>query len=267
MFIFLLLAAYLPSLLVLSNRDALDAPKMVHCGDAPAFHILDTWDAIANGVGSGPTFCPVPRERRWDVLRNAASKVMWVGRATVFLVGLAVILSLVVGAASAAFGANGDAFLLGRRNAESAVSTLTKGGAGPALRLQVGSGAPLAVNSSKQVTNLNADMVDGKDVSQIGVRGLERVSVDSVDNPVSPKQQRLDCPTGKVMLSSGYDLSGGKVSSGTQSLLVVAVVQPVLNANGQPTGVLVEAYEIPPGLGATETWNVRVFGTCATAPS
>jgi hypothetical protein len=203
------------------------------------------------------------------VLRSVASKVMWVGRATVFLVGLAVIFSLIVGAASAAFGANGDAFLLGRRNAASAVSTLTRSGAGPALRLQVGSGAPLAVNSSKQVTNLNADKVDGKDVSQLGVRGLERVSVDSPDNATSPKQQRLDCPTGKVMISSGYDLSGGKVTSGTdtQSRLVVDVLQPVLNTNGQPTGVLVEAYEIPPGLPATETWNVRVFGTCATAPS
>jgi hypothetical protein len=34
------------------------------------------------------------------------------------------------------------------------------------------------------------------------------------------------------MLSSEYDLSGGKVSSGTQSLLVVDVVQPVLDAKG-----------------------------------
>jgi hypothetical protein len=93
------------------------------------------------------------------------SKVLWVGRATVFLVGLAVILSLIVGAASVAFGANGEAFLLGRQNSARAVSTLAKLGAGPALRLQVGSGPPLAVNSSKQVAKLNADKVDGKDVS------------------------------------------------------------------------------------------------------
>jgi hypothetical protein len=58
MFMFLLLAAYLPSLLVLSNRDALATPKIVHGSDAPAFHILDTWDAIANGAGSSPSFCP-----------------------------------------------------------------------------------------------------------------------------------------------------------------------------------------------------------------
>ena len=169
--------------------------------------------------------------------------------------------------ASAAFGANGDAFLLGRRNTASAVSTLTKQGAGPALRLQVGSAAPLAVNSSKQVTNLNADKVDGKDVSQLGVRGLERVSVDSVDNSVSPKQQSLSCPSGKVMLSSGYDLAGGKTGTSPndlQSDLVVDVIQPTLNAQGQPTGVLIEAYEIA---ATSDTWNIRVFGTCATAPS
>jgi hypothetical protein len=191
---------------------------------------------------------------------------MWVGRATVFLVGLAMILSLIVGVASAAFGANGDAFLLGRRNAAKAVSTLIKRGPGPALRLQVGSGAPLAVNSSKQVTNLNADKVDGKDVSQIGVRGLERVAVDSADSSASPKQQLLSCPSGKVMLSSGYDLSGGKTGTPPNALsdLVVDVIQPTTDGQGQTTGVLIEAYEIAP---TNDTWNIRVFGTCATAPS
>ncbi|HJQ28707.1 MAG TPA: hypothetical protein VJ827_05170 [Rubrobacter sp.] len=74
------------------------------------------------------------------VIRSAASKVMWVGRATVFVVGLAVILALVVGVASTAFGANGNPFLLGKKNVATAVSTLVKRGAGPALKLQVGSG-------------------------------------------------------------------------------------------------------------------------------
>ena len=50
------------------------------------------------------------------MLRNAASKVMWVGRATVFLVGLAVILALVFGAASMAFGTNGGNLILGQNN-------------------------------------------------------------------------------------------------------------------------------------------------------
>ncbi len=55
------------------------------------------------------------------MLRNAASKVMWVGRATVSLVGLAVILALIFGVVSTAMGANGDQFILGK-----AANTATK---------------------------------------------------------------------------------------------------------------------------------------------
>lgn len=100
------------------------------------------------------------------MLRNTAGKVMWVGRATVFLVGLAVILALVVGAASTALGADGKPFLLGKKNVATAVSKLVKKGAGPALSLQVGSGPPLAVNSSKKVAGLNVDQLDGQDSAQ-----------------------------------------------------------------------------------------------------
>src|SRR5918999_4615379 len=97
------------------------------------------------------------------MLRSAASKVMWVGRATVFLVGLAVILALLFGVASAALGANGNPFLLGRENVASQVSRLVKNGPGPALRLVVQDGQPpIAVSSSGKVANLNADQLDGK---------------------------------------------------------------------------------------------------------
>ena len=41
---------------------------------------------------------------------------MWVGRATVFLMGFAVILALAFGTASTALGANGKPFLLAKRN-------------------------------------------------------------------------------------------------------------------------------------------------------
>ena len=85
------------------------------------------------------------------MIRTVTSKVMWVGRATVFLVGLSVIGALVLGVATAALGANGDFFKVGRENFASAVSVLDKNGAGPALRLLVDSGPPLAVNSSARV--------------------------------------------------------------------------------------------------------------------
>jgi hypothetical protein len=111
------------------------------------------------------------------MIRSAASKVMWVGRATVFMVGLAVILALVFGLASAAFGANGQAWILGQGNVATAITRL----AGPegvqgamlqvvnnnagtddtALNLSVQSGeAPMRVNSGVKVANLNADRID-----------------------------------------------------------------------------------------------------------
>ncbi len=56
---------------------------------------------------------------------SAASKVMWVGRATVFMLGLAVIVGLVVGLASMALGADAD-FKIGRLNEAASTSTLNK---------------------------------------------------------------------------------------------------------------------------------------------
>jgi hypothetical protein len=110
---------------------------------------------------------PIHRARRESeqvMIRSTASKVMWVGRATVFLVGLSVILALVFGVATTAMGANGNPFLLGKRNVASAISTLVKQGPGPALNLVVRAGQPpMAVNATAgKATNLNADKVDGQ---------------------------------------------------------------------------------------------------------
>jgi hypothetical protein len=106
-------------------------------------------------------FLPADERSGIGMLRNVASKLMWVGRTASMVFGLALVLALMFGVASMAFGANGDFFKIGRANLASAVSTLTRSGAGPALSLKVGSGAPLAVNSSTKVANLNADKVDG----------------------------------------------------------------------------------------------------------
>jgi len=115
------------------------------------------------------------------MIRNAAKKVMWVGRATVFMVGLAVVLALVVGAATAALGAPVNTFKLGQVNTSNAISTLVGAVSGSnlkientgtgtnatALELKVQQGnAPLAVNADAgKATNLNADKVDGQEAS------------------------------------------------------------------------------------------------------
>jgi hypothetical protein len=113
-----------------------------------------------------------------SMLRSMVSRALWVGRATSAVVGLAILLALVVGLASAAFGANGQAWVLGRDNSATAITRL--GGAagvdGPmvritnndagtddkALALNVQEGeAPLGVNRDTLVANLNSDQVDG----------------------------------------------------------------------------------------------------------
>ena len=192
------------------------------------------------------------------MLRSVANKVMWVGRATVFFVGLAVILALIFGVASTALGANGKPFLLGKRNVATAVSTLVKKGAGPALRLKVGSGAPLAVNSSETVTNLNADEVDGKDAAAIGVNGLQRVEVESAENSVSSKQATATCPSGKVLVGTGFDVFGGKsgVSPDQQTDVMMDFVIP------GSTSVTAAAYEDE---ATSANWSVKAIAICATA--
>jgi hypothetical protein len=116
------------------------------------------------------------------MLRSALSKVMWVGRATVFTVGLAVILGAMFGVASIAVAHTADTklFHLGHSNTASAISILVGSVSGPSLRihnnstntaatalaLQVERGkSPMKVNSATKVTNLNADKLDGKDSS------------------------------------------------------------------------------------------------------
>ena len=123
------------------------------------------------------------------MIRSTVSKVMWVGRATVFLVGLAVILALLFGAATTALAGTGvgATFNLGKTNSVGALSSLVgstassmlkidNNGAGTALDLRVGPSTtlpsfkatpPMKVDSGARVTNLNADQLDGKDLGNI----------------------------------------------------------------------------------------------------
>ena|SRR5215218_911055 len=119
------------------------------------------------------------------MIRSALSKVVWMARATTVVVGLAIMLGLIFGVATSAFGANGGNFILGSlNNTATAITKLTGTvGGGPALQvsnpstatgstaldLQVATGkAPMKVNSQTKVTNLNADKLDGQDSTTIG---------------------------------------------------------------------------------------------------
>lgn len=115
------------------------------------------------------------------MVRTVFGKVMWVGRATIFMVGLTMILALVFGVATKALGATGSKFILGRANVAGTVSKLTADISGPALQLVNGSTGtvataldlsvapgkpPLTVNADAgTATNLSADELDGNDAS------------------------------------------------------------------------------------------------------
>ncbi len=123
------------------------------------------------------------------MVRSVASKVVWIGRATIFLVGLAVVLAVVLGLASAALAGTG----VGPRsiwvrpipstnsvgstdNPMLRVTNKNSGTDATALTLQVEPGhAPMKVNSSTQVSNLNADLVDGRSASSFVANSTYRL--------------------------------------------------------------------------------------------
>ena len=195
------------------------------------------------------------------MFRSAASKVMWVGRATVFLVGLAVILALLFGVASTAFAHKGNKgfFHLGHKNVTSKVSKLIKRGAGPALDLRVGSGPPMKVNSSEKVANLNADKLDGKDATQIGVNGVQRHTSFGTFNSVSPKTKSVSCTPGKMVVGTGFDIRAG--TSGSSPNAEADVV--INKITSSFTTVTVTAYEDEP---TSANWSVDAHAICATDP-
>jgi hypothetical protein len=124
--------------------------------------------------------------RKERTMRNAASKVLWAGRAASAVVGLAVMLALVLGVASAAFAGNLDPLKLGTAKNVATKATALVGKAatgsafvvnnpsgGSALGLQVSAGqAPLTVNAEAgTATNLSADELDGKSAEDFYAQG------------------------------------------------------------------------------------------------
>jgi hypothetical protein len=210
------------------------------------------------------------------MVRSIVSKVMWVGRATVFMVGLAVILAVAFGVASAAFGANGDNFILGQTN----VATLTTRLAGPngvnagpmlevqnsnadsndwALSLKVDRNEPpLTVNSSAKVPSLNADLLDGQDASQIGgATGWSVAQRTGVSNSESSKTVEAFCPSGRRLVGTGFDVAGGKSGSFPNEEVDVVVDQVIPFTSS----VSVQAYEDEP---TNANWSVKAIAICAT---
>lgn len=200
-------------------------------GDVPPRYRGICCSLHAQGFGvfalRSPRYTERQREEESEqrMIRSAASKVMWVGRATVFLVGLAVILALVVGAAGTAFGANLDNFILGQINKATAVTQLNGNvPGGPALqvnntRAEGGSKAlqitvaqnrpPIQVNSTAgKATNLNADQLDGRDHSEFVTNATYTKTLQFQTNGGgSTNGNGMACDDGDVLLSGGVKLN------------------------------------------------------------
>lgn len=86
----------------------------------------------------------------------------------------AIALGSIAAANGVAYAATGHAFVLGESNLASTTTTLTRTTNGVPLVLNARSGyAPLAVNSTKRVTKLNADMVDGLHASSLQLHAIK----------------------------------------------------------------------------------------------
>jgi hypothetical protein len=133
------------------------------------------------------------------MVKTIFSGVWRIGRATALILGLAMMLAMVLGLASVAFGADGDAWRLGRANVATAITTLAGplGVNGPivrlvnnntgtndtALELRVQTGeAPMRVNSSTRVDNFNADQLDGQDSTAFLGESEKAADADKLDN-------------------------------------------------------------------------------------
>ncbi len=106
---------------------------------------------------------------------------------------------------------------------------------------------------------INANQLDGKDATGIGVNGLQRVEAVSVEDSVSPKQATASCPAGKVVAGTGFDIFGAKSGSSPNALTDV-VVDFVIPGS---SSVLVAAYEEE---SISAAWHVKAIAICATAP-
>ncbi len=164
-------------------------------------------------------------------LKNALGR----GKLTV----LAVVVALALVAAPAAFAANGNPFILGKAEntatkvtglignvASAAALKVTNLNGGPALDLRVNIGvAPMKVNSSTRVDNLNADQLDGQDSSQFvptNTNSFVRNSPYRDESILGPGSERDD-GTARIDVSCSFGdrlLSGGPANVNAGSDLV-----------------------------------------------
>jgi hypothetical protein len=122
----------------------------------------------------------------------------------------------------------------------------------------------MKVDSAARVDLLNADRLDGKSASRIGVNGL-RVARDESDADDSPPFKRATayCPNARdnlVVVGTGYKLKGAPYQNGSVVVTQVGTIAPRDEPN-HPIAVTVRAVEAEPVDG---NWSVEAEAICAT---
>jgi len=155
------------------------------------------------------------------MIRNPMKKVMWIGKATVFAVGLAVTLAVLLGVATTALAAMpGDPLKLGKINKINRLTTLvgsTTGavlrvdndGTGTALSLEASADKPPLVvnNSAGTATNLDADQLDGQDASAFLPGEIYEKSVSGSVPADNSAGLTVSCDPQDVAVSGSYAIS------------------------------------------------------------
>ena len=213
------------------------------------------------------------------MVRTLFGKLVWLGRATSAVVGLAVVLALVVGVSSQALAGNLDPLKIGSlrnvaTNTTALVGKVASGEAlvvknpsgGPALGLQVGAGqAPLTVNAEAGTsTNLSADELDGMDSSAFLGKTEKAADADRLDG-MDPGQLKGATAYARVFPgSAAFDeartsgfTSAERLADGTYCLTPASGVDPAR----RPAVVTVDwqATRAPEG-NAAASYNVNGCG-------
>ena len=178
-------------------------------------------------VGCIPLESRLQEKKGAGMLKSAASKLMWLGRTASMVFGLALVMALVLGAASMAFGANGGTFILGKlNNAATAVTGLVGNVDGAAalrvtnpnsgtndtaldLRVQAGE-APMKVNSNTRVANLNAASAGRADSAASADTATNAQNATNAGNA-----DQLDGKDSAEFANATHAHSGADINSGT----------------------------------------------------
>ena len=112
--------------------------------------------------------------------------------------------------------ANGGSWLLGRTNSESATTTVSNSAKSPALSLVTPSGvAPLKVNRTTRVDNLNADLLDGVSSGSFLRTTGKAADANLLDGLNSTSFARTSGKTGTIAHDGYWDGMGATCPTGT----------------------------------------------------